>query len=232
MSVRSWKHQLLLLCLVKVWRRIVKVAHPTKLQQDLRVFWKLMNLQDCVWEDHIAGKGKIHYNIIIWFTNLFICLKLWKFLQRTQRWKKEWEKLENISMWNLTKVRSKKEVIDEARTKDAKVTCASLKDICHLKNVEMETKHQKYKGRVVLRDDIVKDDSGSHAVFIEQGSSASQMTAAKVMDIISRLSGCAGQAAEAVSAENQKNGGYSQIIENSQIGMSRHLDSSTTTQMT
>ena len=39
-------------------------------------------------------------------------------------------------------------------------------------------KHQKYKGRVVLRGDIVKDDSGSYAVFTEQGSSASQMTAA------------------------------------------------------
>ena len=48
--------------------------------------------------------------------------------------------------------------------------------------------------------DIVKDDSGSYAVFTEQGSSASQMTAAKVMDIISRLLGCAGQAADAVSA--------------------------------
>ena len=49
-------------------------------------------------------------------------------------------------------------------------------DICHLKNAELEAKHQKYKGRVVLRGDIVKDDSGSYAVFTEQGSSASQMT--------------------------------------------------------
>ena len=58
-------------------------------------------------------------------------------------------------------------------------------DICHLKNAELEAKHQKYKGRVVLRGDIVKDDSGSYAVFTEQGSSASQMTAAKIMDISS-----------------------------------------------
>ena len=42
-----------------------------------------------------------------------------------------------------------------------------------LKNAELEAKHQKYKGRVVLRGDIVKDDSGSYAVFTEQGSSAS-----------------------------------------------------------
>ena len=75
-----------------------------------------------------------------------------------------------------------------------------LMDICHLKNAELEAKHRKYKGRVVLRGDIVKDDSGSYAAFTEQGSSASQMTAAKVMDIISRLPGCAGQAADAVSA--------------------------------
>ena len=84
-----------------------------------------------------------------------------------------------------------------------KVHFASLMDICHLKNAELEAKHQKYKGPVVFRGHLVKDDSGSDAVFTEQGSSASQMTAARVMDIISRLPGCAGQAADAVSAYTQ-----------------------------
>ena len=110
--------------------------------------------------------------------------------------------MEKISAWNLTKVRNKSEVIDEARTSGATVHFASLMD-CHLKNAELEAKQQKYKGRVVLRGDTVKDDSGSYAVFTEQGSSASQMTAAKIMDIISRLPGCDGQAAEAVSAYTQ-----------------------------
>ena len=95
--------------------------------------------------------------------------------------------MEKISAWNLTKVKSKKKVIDEARTSGATVHFASLMDICHLKNAELEAKHQKYKGRVVLRGDIVKDNSGSYAVFTEQGSSASQMTAAKIMDFIARL---------------------------------------------
>ena len=112
-------------------------------------------------------------------------------------------KLEKISAWNLTKVKSKKKVIDEARTAGATIHFASLMDICHLKNSELEAKHQKYKGRVVLRGDIVKDKSGSYAVFNEQGSSASQMTAAKIMDIISRLPGCDGQAADAISAYTQ-----------------------------
>ena len=99
--------------------------------------------------------------------------------------------------------RSKSEVIDEARTKGAKVHFASLMDACHLKNAELETKHQKYKGRVALRGDIVKDDSGSYAVSTEQGSSASQMTAAKVMDVSARLLGCARQAADAISAHTE-----------------------------
>ena len=81
-------------------------------------------------------------------------------------------------------------MIGEARNKVRKV----------LKNSELELQYQKNKGRVVLRGDRVKYDSGSYAVFTEQGSSASQMTAAKVVYVIARLAGCAGQAADAVSA--------------------------------
>ena len=186
----------------------MRVVHPLKLKQDLRVFWKQVNLQDCVWENHyqiimktiLQEKETIHCSITIWYTNFILMPQAMTIAAAKAAVDKEWEKLEKISAWNLTKVRSKKEVIDEARTSGAKVHFASLMDICHLKNAELEAKHQKYKGRVVLRGDIVKDDSGSYAVFTEQGSSASQMTAAKVMDIISRLPGCDGQAADAVSA--------------------------------
>ena len=151
-------------------------------------------------EDHIAGKGDNslqHYNLVHIFIPMPQAMKIPAAKAAVD---KEWEKLAKIPAWNLTKVRSKSEVIDEARTKGRKVHFASLMDICHLKNAELEAKQQKYKGRVVLRGDIVKDDSGSYAVFTEQGSSASQTTAAKVMDIRSRLPGCARQAADAVSA--------------------------------
>ena len=50
--------------------------------------------------------------------------------------------MEKIAVWNLRKVRSKKEVVDDARTKGAKVHFASLVDICHV-NAELEAKHQK-----------------------------------------------------------------------------------------
>ena len=95
--------------------------------------------------------------------------------------------MEKIPAWQLTKVRNKKDVIEEAKNKGRKVHSASLMDLCHFRNSELEPQYQKYTGRVVLRGDIVKDDSGSYAVFAEHGSSASQMTAAKVMDIKSRM---------------------------------------------
>ena len=154
---------------------------PTKLKQNLRVFWKLMNLRDCGWENHhqiimkiiLQEKVVIHYSITIWFINLFPLPQAMKIPAAKAAVDKEWGKLENISAWNLTKVRSKKEVIDEARTSGAKVHFASLMDICHVRNAELEAEHHKYRGRVVLRGDIVKDDSGSYAVYTEQGSSAS-----------------------------------------------------------
>ena len=208
------------------------VAKPMNSNQNLRVSWKPVNPQECVWKNLyqntmrtiLQEKVTIHCNIYN-LVHKFIPMPQAKNIPAaTAAVDKEWEKLEKIPAWDTTKVRSKLEVIDEARTKGAKVHFASLMDICLLKNAELEAKHQKYKGRVVLRGDIVKDDSGSCAVFTQQGSSASQMTAAKVMDIISRLSGCAGQAAVAVSADTL-------VKMEDAPTLSRYLDTSTTTQM-
>ena len=234
MRVRSWKRQLLLLCPVKLWR-IVGVMHPTKSRQNLHVFWKLMNPQECVWEiwcriitkTILQEKVRVQHNTTIWSRNLFLCLKLWKFLQQRQEWtrkEKNWKRFRN-GTWRNSEVRNKWSMKHGHRAH-----FASLMDTCRLKNAELETKHQEHKGRLVLQSDMVKDDSGSYAVITEQWSSTFQMTAAKIMDIISRLPDCDGQTTDAISAYTQaKNGRCSQIFENSQIGV--HLDSSTTTQM-
>ena len=55
----------------------------------------------------------------------------------------------------------------------------------------------------MLRGHSVQDDSGAYAVFPEQGSSASQMTAAKIMDVTARWSNCDAQVPDAVSAYTQ-----------------------------
>ena len=80
---------------------------------------------------------------------------------------KEWEKLEKFSAWQLTEVRNKNEVIAEARNEGRKVHFASLLDVCHLKNSELEPRFQKYKGRVVLRGDIVNDGCKSNGRYIK-----------------------------------------------------------------
>ena len=95
-----------------------------------------------------------------------------------------------------------KEVILDAQKEQRTVHHATLMDICH-PILPQKPKYQKYEGRVVLRGNIMKDGSGSYAVFTKQVSFASQMTAAKVKDIISRLPGCDGQAADAVSGYTQ-----------------------------
>ena len=64
---------------------------------------------------------------------------------------------------------------------------------------DLEPKYQKFQGPFVLRVNIVEDDPCSYAVYTEQGSSASQMTAAKVMYVIARPLECAGQAVSAYS---------------------------------
>ena len=98
----------------------------------------------------------------------------------------------------------------------------STLDICHPKN----------EGRVVLRGDTVKDDSGAYAAFTEQGSSASQMTAAKVMDVTARLPGCAGQAADAVSACTQvKMGDAARLPNIPKSECPEYMDTSSTTQV-
>ena len=183
-------------------------------------------------EDHIAGKGEKslqHYNLVHKFIPMPQAMKIPAAKAAVD---KEWEKLEKISAWNLTKVRSKKEVIDVARTKGAKVHFASLMDTCHLKNAELEAKHQKYKGRVVLRGDIVKDDSGSYAVFhwtriVSITNEGSKNHGYHLQ--ITRLQWTSNR--RSISLYPSENGRCSKIIENSKIGMSRHLHSSTTTQM-
>ena len=87
-------------------------------------------------EDHIAGKGDNslqHYNLVLKFIPMPQAMQIPAAKAAVD---KEWEKLEKISAWNLTKVRNKSEIIDEARTSGAKVHFASLMDICHLKNAD------------------------------------------------------------------------------------------------
>ena len=97
-------------------------------------------------EDHITGEGDNslqHYNCVHKFIPMPQAMKIPAAKAAVD---KEWEKLEKISAWNLTKVRRKKEVIDEARTKGVKVHFASPMDTCHFRkmlNWRQNTKNTK-----------------------------------------------------------------------------------------
>ena len=126
--VRSWKHQWLLLCPVKL-PKTVGVVHPTKLKTKLACIleadestrMRMGNSIPHYHQDHIAGKGENslqHYNLVHKFIPMPQAMKIPAAKAAVD---KEWEKLEKISAWNLTKVKSKKRVIDEARMAGATV---------------------------------------------------------------------------------------------------------------
>ena len=107
-------------------------------------------------------------------------------------------------------------MIDDAQQKAKQFIFATSMDLCHfnlrirqdipachLKRSELDNKFRKYKRRIVLRGDAVKDDSGSYAAFIEQGTSASLMTTANVLDVISRPPDGGSEASDVVSAYAQ-----------------------------
>ena len=79
-------------------------------------------------QDHIAGKGDNslqHYNLVHKFIPMPQAMKIPAAKAAVD---KEWEKLEKTSAWNLTKVRSKKEVIDEARMSGADLFTTTLRN--------------------------------------------------------------------------------------------------------
>ena len=94
-------------------------------------------------------------------------------------------------------------VIRKARTEGRAVHFAKLMDICHLKNSDLEQKFIKYKGRVVLQGDDVKDDSGSHAVFTKTRIISISNDDCDSSGRYCRLPGCARPASDAVWAFSQ-----------------------------
>ena len=135
-------------------------------------------------EDHIAEKGHnsmSHSNLVHQFIPMPQAMKNSGCESRSGQGIEDARNDSSLAV--VDRVNSKKGILLEAQGDKKKVHFATLMDICHLKSAEEPT-FQKHKGRVVLRGDIVKDDSGSYAVFTGQGSSASQITDAKVMDVL------------------------------------------------
>ena len=105
----------------------------------------------------LQAKGTTQWTTFLWYTNLFRCPKRWKFRMRKQQWTGNGRSSKRFQPGSWTKFKSKQKVIQEAQRDKKEVHFAALMDICHLKNAEIEPTFQTYKGRIVLRGDIVKD---------------------------------------------------------------------------
>ena len=118
----------------------------------------------------------------------------------------DWSKLQNeMKAWDLNSVCERADVI--ARCKKEKKSChfGTLMTLCHEKHSELQRPEEKkeYKGRVVLRGDQIRDETGYFAVFSEQGTSASHLAAAKFLDAIARFPGNSGSDSDAIGAYTQ-----------------------------
>ena len=178
-------------------------------------------------EDRIAGKG-FHFNDHFNFGS-----QIYSYASSNED-SGPWTRNESSSrqfrhgIWK--KSRGRRRLFSKHKQTTSKSTLPHLMYSSHLKNSELEPKFQKYKGRVVLRGGIFQGDSGAYAVFTEQGSSASQMTAAKVMDVIARLPDCDRQTADAVSAYTQVKLEDAPRLLKILVRMCRRMDTSSTTQ--
>ena len=123
-----------------------------------------------------AGHKPLQDHIIVKGMNFIThCSLVHKFIPMPQAWKiqckggsgERMEKTdENPGM--ATDESQKQERSDRWSNKGHSVHFSSLMDLCHVKNSELQSQYQKYKDRVVLRGDIVKDDSDSFAVLLNR----------------------------------------------------------------
>ena len=180
------------------------VAQLKNTRQNTLALLKPMNLRGNAWKDLLTRIMKTtsqekesthlnHYNLV----HKFIPVpKAMKIPDAKAAVEKEWGNSRKYQHGTWRESETKKEVVDQARKELKTVHFASLTDVCYLKNSELEPTHQKYEDRVAVRGDIVKDDA-QHSIYRARFIC---VTAAKVMDILARLPGCAGQTADAVSA--------------------------------
>ena len=109
--------------------KIVGVVYPTKVKTKLACILdadesKRMRTGEPLpnhHEDHVAGKGGKFTAALQFRSQKFIPMPQAENISAAKAAvDKEWEKLEKISAWNLTKVKSKKDVIDESTDEGCK----------------------------------------------------------------------------------------------------------------
>ena len=109
---------------------------------------------------------------------------------------KEWDKLQKAGCWDETKVREWSDVQAECRRSNAKAHVGLIFEICVEKGSELPEGDpgKKYKGRVVVQGNNVKEENWNAAMFQELSSSPAPMEAGKAADAYGLFDGAHGHA--------------------------------------
>ena len=105
--------------------------------------------------------------------------------------------------WDLDSVQEHSAVAARARDTNTTAHFGRLFALCVEKHSELPAHKRKYKGRVVFQGNNVRDENGHATLFTEQGSSASHLSASKLLDIVSMLPGNDGGQSDAPQAYTQ-----------------------------
>ena len=242
MQEENWKRQWLQLCFARFARNASMVKPVARLMissLNLRVSWKPVNPQECVWKNLYQNimrtisreKVTIHYSITIWYTNLFLCRKQWRYPQQKQQWMKNGRSLKRFRRGKEQKSETNLKWLMKQEKKKEKYTSPHWWTSVtwrmrrqNTKNTKVESYSEATLWNMIL--DLVQYSQN-------RGSSASQMTAAKGhgYHIHTARLRMDKQLTQYLLIPRSKWKMLTKFIENSQVGMSRHLDSSTTTQM-
>ena len=179
----------------------------------------------------LQERESFQWTTAIWCTNLFLCFKAMKIPDAKAAAEKEWEKTRNNT--RVAADESQKQKWGDHWSKEWG------QNSTHCVVNGSPSSQEFGVGATVSK---IQRSSGTPTWHCERwfrilrsihwtGISASQITAAKVMGMISRLPGCAGQAADTVSSYPGRNGSCTTTDKKSEVRMSRYLDASTTTQM-
>jgi len=115
---------------------------------------------------------------------------------------KEWENLRTKGVWDESRVRECKSIVEEARRKGETVHLGRIFEACYEKGSELsaDDPRRKYKGRTVFQGNNVRDQDSDHTLFAELGSSPACMEAAKLLDAFETQPGFSKAQADAIQA--------------------------------
>ena len=150
-------------------------------------------------EDRIADRGSLRWVITTLCTSSFLCAR------KRKIWTRKPQSTSSGANWRTSRNgERRKSKVD--RMSSSRFILRRSMGLCHLKNSVFAAKDSKTQWSCCNRRWCCKRRFWILCrVFTEQGSSASQMTAAKVLDVIARQPGCEGQASDAVFAYTKIN---------------------------